>query len=172
MLIRAEEARDRLQIERLLESAFHDAEEMALADTLRDAEDVIASLVAEVNGHLHGYILFTRVNIEKDGGGQIQAASLAPVAVLPESRNMGIGSRLVRQGLAQCEISGYPLTVVLGPTRFFPRFGFMPACAWGLRCPCPGESFMVYSRDTALLQSAAGEVRYPEPFIRLFGRRA
>ncbi len=169
VLIRPEETRDISQIYKLNEAAFGRLAEAELVDALRKSDANIEglSIVAEVNGYIHGHILFSKVDIVREDKSVISVASLAPMAVLPESQNMGIGSKLVRYGLETCELMGYPLVVVLGHTRFYPRFGFMPAVAWGINCPYGNESFMVYSRDTGLLQSAAGTVKYPKPFSLL-----
>ena len=43
-----------------------------------------------------------------------RAMGLAPLAVLPECQNQGIGSRLVREGLKECERIGENIVVVLG----------------------------------------------------------
>jgi hypothetical protein len=59
---------------------------------------------------------------------------LAPVAVHPEWQKRGHGSNLIRQTLAQADISGSPV-FVLGDPGYYRRFGFYP-----VRQPqCPFE---------------------------------
>ena len=73
------------------------------------------------------------------------AMGLAPMAVSPECKRQGIGSRLVQEGLRECQQVGCDVVVVLGHPEYYPRFGFIPASQKGLRCeyPVPDEVFMV-----------------------------
>jgi putative acetyltransferase len=67
--------------------------EARLVDALRGSGDSI-SLVAAIDNHVVGHILFTPVSIESSAG--IRVAGLGPVAVRPECQRAGVGGRLVR----------------------------------------------------------------------------
>ena len=51
---------------------------------------------------------------------------------------------------------------MLGHPAFYPRFGFRPASAFGLRCefPVPDEVFMALEVIPGSLHDRAGLVRY------------
>jgi putative acetyltransferase len=99
------------------------------------------SLVAVNNDQPVGHILFTRVRLnpehEKADGASISAQILAPLAVLPEFQNQGIGGQLITQGLAQLQASGVELVFVLGHPGYYPRYGFQPAGQFGFQAPYP-----------------------------------
>ncbi len=88
--------------------AFGQADEARLADALRAAGVVVASLVAEEDGRIAGHILFTELEIETTAG-PLRAAALAPMAVQPERQRRGTGSALVRRGIEVCRKRGYEL---------------------------------------------------------------
>src|SRR6516165_5649709 len=97
VLIRPETAADHDPIRYVNRLAFGQDHEARLVDTLRDGGYVRVSLVAEQTGQIVGHILFSDLPIIT-GAGTISALALAPMAVLPEFQNRGIGSALVRQG--------------------------------------------------------------------------
>lgn len=92
--------------------------------------------------------------------------ALAPLAVAPEHQRTGVGTDLVRHGIAALRGRRYGVLVVLGPPAFYRRFGFKPASAFNLRCefPAPPESFMALSLDRDWVPGSGGVVRYAPPF--------
>jgi putative acetyltransferase len=87
---------------------------------------------------------------------------LAPVAVLPERQNQGIGSALVTAGLAIIRGSSCPFVIVLGHPDYYPRFGFEPAAGHGIRCQwdVPDEAFMILVLEEEAMRGASGPARY------------
>lgn len=63
------------------------------------------SLVAEINEEIVGHIMLTKLLI-KDGEMEYESLALAPVSILPEYQNKGIGSKLILQGLKIFERNG------------------------------------------------------------------
>lgn len=59
--------------------------------------------------------------------------------------------------------------VVLGHPGYYPRFGFVPAARFGLRCEyeVPEEAFMALELRPGALQEASGTVRYNPAFAAL-----
>lgn len=93
------------------------------------------------------------------------ALALAPMAVLPELQNRGIGSALVQKGLEVCRQLGYKIVIVVGHPAFYPRFGFSPKLAANLESPFSGgDSFMALELVPGALDGVAGRVQYPPPF--------
>jgi putative acetyltransferase len=144
--------------------AFGQDAEARLVDALRDGGYVRASLVAEQNGQVVGHILFSDLAIITDAG-TVAALALAPLAVLPEVQNQGIGSALVRRGLEVCQKQGHRIIVVLGHPHFYPRFGFFSKLASALASPFGGgDSWMALELVPGALADVAGRVEYPPPF--------
>ena len=164
IVVRAETVEDYSAVRRINEIAFGQTDEAALVDALREARPYI-SLVAEEDGRIVGHIFFSPVSIESEGP-DVVAMGLGPMAVLPEVQRSGVGSRLVREGLAACRRSGSHVVVVLGHPDFYPRFGFVPAAGKGLRCkwPVPDEAFMVAELSPGALQGSRGLVEYRPEF--------
>lgn len=165
-IIRQETGRDHERVCEVVRRAFaqaphSDGNEHELVRTLRasPAFRPELSLVAEADGGVVGYILFTEVSI----GGAVELA-LAPLAVLPEHQGLGIGSALVRAGHRAAARLGYRASVVLGSETYYPRFGYRPAGAFGVRAPfdAPPENFMVCSLTGD--RPTAGVVRYAPEF--------
>jgi putative acetyltransferase len=123
------------------------------------------SLVAEENGRVVGHILFSPIYIQTDTR-PIPALSLAPMAVLPEYQNHGIGSALVRQGLEQCRRLGHAIVIVLGHSDYYPRFGFSAHAAKDLECPYgdAGAAWMAIELIPGALEGVHGRVIYPPAF--------
>lgn len=91
------------------------------------------------------------------------ALALAPPAVLPEYRRRGIGSALVRQGLAEAEAARWRGVLVLGEPAFCRRFSFDVALAAGRSPPFPGPPLMLRPRG-GTLPAQAGRLAYPPAF--------
>jgi putative acetyltransferase len=164
VLIRPETAADHDPIRYVNRLAFGQDHEARLVDTLRDGGYVRVSLVAEQTGQIVGHILFSDLPIIT-GAGTISALALAPMAVLPEFQNRGIGSALVRQGLEVCKEQGHRIVVVVGHPNFYPRFGFSSELASALASPFGGgDSWMTLELEPGALDGVAGRVQYPPPF--------
>jgi putative acetyltransferase len=166
--IRREAPADASAVREVLAEAFPTEAEARLVEALRAAAPPSVSLVADDAGRVVGHVLFTPVEIRASG----PAAGwfgLAPLAVRPERQRRGVGSELVRAGLAACRDFGARAVVVLGHPTYYPRFGFAPAWDAGLyyRVPGPNPSFMVVELEPAVLRDHGGEVRYHPAFDAL-----
>jgi putative acetyltransferase len=88
------------------------------------------------------------------------------MAVLPERQRCGIGSRLVKAGIVECRNAGYDCVVVLGHPTYYPRFGFVPACQYGIKSEyeVPDEAFMILALPEGVLRDRGGLARYQPEF--------
>ena len=121
------------------------------------------SLVAEEAGTVVGHVLFTRASC----GGGVSAVLLAPLAVVPERQQRGVGTLLVREGLEQARALGFGLVLVLGDPAYYTRFGFGPAAAHGITPPYPvdpADAWMVLELQPGVLAEAVGVVGLAEAF--------
>ena len=165
--IRRETPGDYEAVYRLVKAAFacaehSDGNEQDLVAALRNSTAFVPelSLVAAENGTPVGHILFTKVRV----GGSVQLA-LAPLSVLPAYQRKGIGAALMQRGHRIARELGYDYSIVLGSPEYYPRAGYVPASAYGIRAPfhVPDEYFMALRlRDGA--DSPAGVVQYDGAF--------
>ncbi len=162
--VRREEPRDRGAVRRVNLLAFGQATEADLVDAVRGRPGVL-SLVAADGEEVAGHILFAPVRIEGVGRERV-AVGLGPMAVVPDRQRQGIGSQLVRAGLAECGARGDAVVVVVGHPRYYPRFGFVAAGSRGLRCPwpVPDDVFMALELRPGALEGISGVVRYLPEF--------
>lgn len=165
VIIRDEVKGDEAAIRRVNEAAFGRPGEAGVVDALRAAGQATLSLVAESAGEVAGHILFSPVEVREEGEGTWRAIALGPMAVLPGRQGQGIGSALVREGLARSRALGEEVVFVLGHTNFYPRFGFVPAARYGIDCEYGGgDAFMVAVSDDVALQGRRGTVLYAPAF--------
>ena len=167
LTIRTEAAEDFSTVHTVNQFAFGGSVEADLVDALRPSAHPHISLVAELDGRIVGHIFFSPVTIETDDS-TYTALGLAPMAVLPQYQNQGVGSALVREGLNQCGRLGHKVVVVLGHPQYYPRFGFRPAKERGLRCEydVPDEVFMVAELEVGAIGERKGTVKYHPEFAK------
>jgi len=164
MNFRNETEKDIPAVHKLNEAAFGSSTEATLVDALRKQAQPFISLVAEEDGVILGHILFTPVSLS--GHPELRVMGLAPMAVMPGRQRQGIGSALVRAGLAQCRVLGFGAVVVLGHPTYYPRFGFVPASRFGMRCEfeAPDEAFMALALQPDVLHGKNGTIHYLAAF--------
>ncbi len=173
MIIRQETLSDYLQVVNVIEAAFaqmedSDHSEHELVSRLRRSTSFIPelSLVAELDDHIVGHILFTKVKVI--GGHKThQALALAPVSVHPEYQNRGIGSALILEGHRIARTLGHSSIVLLGHEDYYPRFGYRQAADYGIEFPfpVPEENCMVLDLQGNGIQGIKGVVEYPAVFF-------
>ncbi|HLM56081.1 MAG TPA: N-acetyltransferase [Pyrinomonadaceae bacterium] len=167
IIIRAEAPEDYAAVRRVNALAFGREGEAALVDKLRAASPHI-SLVAVKDSEVVGHIFFSPATVESDPD-DFAAVALGPMAVLPGHQNQGVGSQLVGRGLGECKSQGHDVVFVLGHPDYYPRFGFSPAAAKGIRCeyPVPDEVFMVAELRPGALGGRKGLMRYRPEFAEV-----
>ncbi|MFC6975070.1 GNAT family N-acetyltransferase [Halomicroarcula sp. GCM10025709] len=139
-------------------------DEARIVQRLHDADTAVVSLVAVADGHVVGHVLFSPVAVD-DHGASVELVGLAPVGVLPEHQNEGVGSSLIRRGIATCREAGVDAVVVLGDPEYYSRFGFEPASEYGLENEYGvDEEFMVDPLHDGALDAVSGTVRYRPEF--------
>lgn len=152
-----------------VKSAEHsDHREQFLVAKLRKSDVFVPELclVAELNEEIVGHIMLTKLLV-KDGEDKYQSLALAPVSVLPEYQDKGIGSKLILQSLKIAKEMGFKSVIVLGHDQYYPRFGFGPASKWGIKAPfnVPDETFMALELENGSLDGVVGTVVYSKEFF-------
>lgn len=127
MQIREACLRDTEEIRTLYLKAFEESEARMVSDLavslLNEASSVdILSFVAVDNSSIIGHTAFSPVflNATNRHFGYI----LAPLAVLPAYQKVGVGSSIVRHGIASISKLGSFIVFVYGDPQYYSRFGF------------------------------------------------
>ncbi|MCA2379025.1 GNAT family N-acetyltransferase [Agrobacterium sp. 22-211-1] len=126
MIIRPERQDDEGAIARVTEDAFRnvdhsDKTEHLIVARLRKGGALTVSVVAEDSEGIIGHVGFSPVTLTSGEAGWF---CLAPLSVIPERQGQGVGSRLVRDGLAVLERLNASGCVVAGDPDYYGRFGF------------------------------------------------
>ncbi len=168
LTIRAEVPGDRDAIAEVVESAFGSPAEARLVERIRASPNFVPelSIVAELSGRVVGHVMISYVALH-DRDAQRRIASLAPLAVAPDTQGRGIGAALVREVTGRADARGEPLVVLEGSPRYYGRFGFEHSVLHGIEITLPSwappESAQVF-RLGAYDPSLRGLVVYPPAF--------
>jgi len=164
--IRKEKQKDHDEVRIVNEQAFGQPDEGRIVDKLRESCKETVSLIAVSNNEIIGHIFFSPVTIETPAG-CIKGMGLAPMAVLPELQNQGVGSMLVNEGVRILKKMSCPFVIVLGHENYYPRFGFERASNYGLKCQwegVPDDAFMVLILDESVMKGVSGIAKYRDEF--------
>ena len=144
----------------VVEAAFPTPAEAELIERLRAGGDAEISLVGVEGDAICGHVMFSRMTAG------LRALGLGPVAVLPARQRSGVGSLLIRRGVATARAGGWEIVFVLGNPDYYRRFGFDPALASGFTSPYAGPHFMALAL-TEPGPCLSGTVDYAPAFAAL-----
>ncbi|MBD3136511.1 GNAT family N-acetyltransferase [Microbispora bryophytorum] len=171
MELREERPGDASAVRHVHRRAFGDHGE-AVADLVDSLRDGMRSgggfaLVAEDAGQIVGHVMFTRSLLDAPRR-LVDVQVLSPLGVLPECQRQGIGSALVRAGLATAHEGTSPLVFLEGDPGYYSRFGFTPGAELGFRKPSLRISDAAFQviRLPAYEPWMTGTLVYSEPFWR------
>jgi putative acetyltransferase len=171
-IVRPEEPGDYAQIREMTIPAFKAAygtgeAEADLIERLRAQpdHDPALALVAVQGALVVGHILFSPVIIRGEAG-EWPALCLAPLGVRIGYQRQGIGSALLRAGLARARERGHSRLVLSGDPAYYGRFGFGDAQSHGLRddLGTPPPHFLALALAEGALAGVSGLVCYSPPF--------
>lgn len=167
MIIRQERLEDYDEVYHVVKEAFEGAEhsdgkEQDLVVELRKSRSFIPklSLVAVEDDKIVGHILFTKALVQG-----VEVLALAPLSVLPDYQNRGIGLSLIKEGHQIAHQLGYEYSVVLGHSKYYPKAGYIPASQYGIKAPfeVEDENFMAICLTGSQAQ-LNGMIEYDKAF--------
>ncbi|MCL3782550.1 N-acetyltransferase [Prolixibacteraceae bacterium JC049] len=171
--IRQETENDHKAVFTLIEKAFEsleisDHKEQFLVERLRKSDAFVPelALVAELDQQIVGYILLTKVVIKNEKQ-SVVSLCLAPVAVLPEYQNGGVGEKLIRAAHIKAAELGFKSIVLLGHEAYYPRFGYQQLHQYNIQLPfdAPKENCMVIELTEDALYGISGKIEFPGAFF-------
>lgn len=175
IIIKQEQVKDYKVTEEVVKCAFANAEhsdknEHNLVSRIRNSNVFIPelSLVAmdKDNNKQVGHILLSKIKIMNHNQ-IVESLALAPVSVLPEYQNKGVGRFLILEALREVKELEYNSVIVLGHPEYYPKFGFKKASTWGIKAPfeVPDEAFMAIELHANVLDKVSGVVEYPSVYF-------
>ena len=157
----------------MIEAAFRDIphsnhDEHHLVAQLRKAPEYRCELevVAKLEtGDIIGHAMLSEVKIV-NGERTYTALALAPVSVLPEYQQQGIGKALIQAVEERAKADDYTTVIVLGDPGYYHQLGYQTAADYDITAPfkIAPEYLMVKFLWDQLEKYPHGEVVYPESF--------
>lgn len=170
---RQEETKDYQLVESLIESAFKgqeysDQKEHILVAKLRKGNTFIKelSLITEVNGEIVAHVLLTKLTL-KNSNKDIEVLSLAPISVLPDFQNKGIGGKLIEEAHRRACKLGFHAIVLVGHEDYYPRFNYELLSNYKLTIPfeVPEKNAFIYELKSGSIAGIEGELEFPKVFF-------
>lgn len=168
MIIRQETEQDYSRIRELVRVAFQTAQvsngkEQDLVDELRAGPNYLPelALVAEEDGDIIGHSMIIRFYVDGDQR-RFEVLYVAPISVVLEQRNRGIGSALIGESFRLAREMGFSAVILVGDPDYYHRFGFQPSVSFGIKNTegIPDENVMVCELLPDALQGVSGTVTF------------
>lgn len=161
--IEAQGAADLPAVEDLLDRAFGPDRHGRTAYRLRDGVEPVAelSLVARSPERFLGTLRFWPIEIAPENGGDnIAALLLGPLAVAPDLKGKGIGITLMREGLARAREAGHRAVILVGDFDYYRRVGFVRMAPGQFTMPGPVDEARLLYLELApgSLDGIAGDI--------------
>ncbi len=156
-------ALDHDAIEHLLDLSFGSNRHSKTSYRLREGNAAVPGLsmvVRDTGVGIAGTISFWPLAI---GAAQTPALLLGPLAVHPDRQGLGIGLKLMRDGLKRAEAQGHALVLLVGDEPYYAKVGFkrLPAGLIDLPGPVDPKRFLYLELQPGALQGVSGLVQVP-----------
>lgn len=168
---RHETPKDYRAVENLNREAFWGytgptCDEHYLVHILRDRSCFMPELtwIADADGEMAGYILFTRAKVVSADGTEHPVLTFGPLAVHPGHRNRGVGQALMRHAFAVAREGGHGAVIIFGHPDYYPRVGFRRAGEFGIATHdgATFDAFMALELYDGALEGITGKF-YEDP---------
>lgn len=119
--IRESESKDHSGILSLYPLGFPDEDLVPLVKELLAEKATHLSLVADLDGNVIAHVDFSPCSVEDSDA---KLSLLGPLCVTPEFHRKGVGTAIVKSGLARLDADQVSSVLVLGAPSYYGRFGF------------------------------------------------
>lgn len=169
LIIRAEKTTDIEPINQLILLAFANhphqdpnlgVTEHLIVQNLRQSAALTISLVAEYQAQIIAHVAFSPIQVNHQ---KSNYHVMAPVSVLPEFQNCGVGTQLIKNGLIKLQQFNSDGCVVLGDPEYYQRFGFHHNHKFSAK-GAPKPYFMAQSFTDHHHLNNAAEITFHEAF--------
>lgn len=130
------------------------------------------ALVARLGSEVVGFVMLSGADLIGPTGNRSEVLTLTPLAVAPDLQHRGIGSALVRAGLAAAERCGEPLIVLEGDPGYYGHLGARFAGDHGILMDLPewapraaAQVFLLPAYDIGI----CGHLEYPPAIAHATG---
>lgn len=172
-VVEPESRDDFVAIGDVVRRAFHDHQSVAdLVELIRASPHYVPdlALVARSGPDVIGFVMLSHAAVVAADGARHDVLTLSPLAVAPDHERQGIGSTLVRAGLAAGDATGAGLVTLEGSPIYYGRLGFQFAPNFGITIDlpkwAPREAAQVYLLQ-AYDSTVRGKLEYPPAFAAL-----
>ena len=154
---------DHQAVEHLLDISFGSDRHAKTSYRLREGNAAVPGLslvVRDVGVGLSGTISFWPIAI---GPKQTPALLLGPLAVHPDRQKLGIGLKLMEEGLARAKAQGHTLVLLVGDEPYYARVGFRKLAPGIVSLPGPvaPERFLYLELRPGTLDGVSGLAHVP-----------
>jgi len=136
---RQETEADYETVEELTREAFWNfyvpgCDEHLLAHKLRKAQEFVRDLdlVAVTDGKIVANIMYMEAKVIDRDGKEHTVLTFGPLSVLPQYRNKGIASELIKRTTQFAKEMGYKAILIYGDPEYYKRFGFEASKKYGI----------------------------------------
>jgi len=170
IVIEPESVDDIVAVRNVVRRAFHHHQSVAdMVDLIRASPQYVPelALTARISRDVVGFVMLSQAEVAGADGTRHDVLTLSPLAVAPEQERQGIGSALVRAGLAAADATGRGLVTLEGNPAFYGRLGFRFAPDFGITIDLPdwAPSEAAQVQPLRAYDSAVrGKLQYPPAF--------
>ncbi len=170
IVIEPESVDDIVAVRNVVRRAFHHHQSVAdMVDLIRASPQYVPelALTARISRDVVGFVMLSQAEVVGADGTRHDVLTLSPLAVAPDQERQGIGSALVRAGLAAADATGRGLVTLEGSPTFYGRMGFRFAPDFGITIDlpewAPPEAAQVYPLRT-YDSTVRGKLEYAPAF--------
>ncbi|MEG0283533.1 MAG: N-acetyltransferase [Erysipelotrichales bacterium] len=152
-----------LEIFNVIRSAFNQEDEAILVERIKKESSFYISYVAKVDNKVVGHIMISPMLLDD----KEVVLALAPVSVLEEYSEHGIGAMLIKKALSDAsQVEDYLFITVLGSDHYYNRFGFEAYDSKVFEIPFDIDErfFQILETQKGNLEGLSGSLTYPEYF--------
>ena len=154
------------QIRKVIISAFKQDYEANLVERIKNSSDYYVSFIAydKEKDKVVGHVMISPMKLNDVDN----VLALAPVSVLKEYENNGIGTRLIKTAISEISKNAkYKILSVLGSDHYYKRFGFVAYNTKKFNLPFEVEPrfFQLQTLDTSNLEDYEGDFSYFDYFL-------